>query len=371
MIPSGKQAVNRAAELLAGLLEIGNPEVRFPTGSKEGKVDGIARIGPWTFVIRWKSSAGAAPVTNEVNLLKRLARPGSGKEVLPRGGKDVLPRGAKSIPLLVVPYMGPLGRRICEESGTSWVDLSGNARVLARGLRIIVDGRPNRFKRRGRPASPFAPKSSRIARWLLVHKDTAVTQREIARATDMDEGFVSRIAARLEEEGYVVRNETGGLRVRDPDVLLDAWRDAYDFERHTVLRGHVAARSGEELLQRTSRVAASVRVEHAFTGLGAAWLYTRFADFRIVTCYLAEPPSEPLIESMGFRREARGANLWLVAPKDAGVFHGAAEVRGIPCAHPVQVYLDLKGHPERADEAASSLRRELLGWGDENRRRNG
>lgn len=355
MVPSEKQAITQAADLLAGLLDIENPEVRVLTRSKDAGVDGIAKIGHWTFLIRWRSSASAALVTNEVNLLKRL----------------VQARRAKEIPLLVVPYMGQVGRRICEESRTSWLDLSGNARVLARGLRIIVDGRPNRFKQRGRPANTFAPKSSRIARWLLMHGDTAVTQREIARATDMDEGFVSRIVARLEEEGYLVRDENGALGVRDPDLLLDAWREAYEFDRHTVLRGHVAARSGEELLHRTSEVVAPAHVEHAFTGLGAAWLYTRFADFRIVTCYLAEPPSMSLIESMGFRPEPRGANLWLVVPKDAGVFHGATEVRAIRCVHPVQVYLDLKGHPERGDEAASSLRRELLGWGGENRRGNG
>jgi len=33
------------------------------------------------------------------------------------------------------------------------------------------------------------------------------------------------------------------------------------------------------------------------------------------------------------------------------------------CVHPVQVYLDLKGHPERAKEAASMVRQERLKWG--------
>jgi hypothetical protein len=38
------------------------------------------------------------------------------------------------------------------------------------------------------------------------------------------------------------------------------------------------------------------------------------------------------------------------------VFHGASEHEGIRCIHPVQVYLDLVAHPERAAEAAADLR---------------
>jgi hypothetical protein len=54
-------------------------------------------------------------------------------------------------------------------------------------------------------------------------------------------------------------------------------------------------------------------VEHAATGLAAAWAFTRFAVFRIATLYLADDPSSELIEKLTFREDSRGANLWLVA----------------------------------------------------------
>ena len=54
--------------------------------------------------------------------------------------------------------------------------------------------------------------------------------------------------------------------------------------------------------------------------------------------------------------------MWLVVLNDEGVFHGASEVEGVRCVHPVQVYLDLKAHPERADEAAKKLRAAHLNW---------
>jgi hypothetical protein len=71
---------------------------------------------------------------------------------------------------------------------------------------------------------------------------------------------------------------------------------------------------------------------------------------------------------LGFREEVRGANLWLVVPADAGVAQGAASYDGVRCVHPVQVFVDLKAHPERAAEAAQQLRAELLSWASHERK---
>ena len=82
-----------------------------------------------------------------------------------------------------------------------------------------------------------------------------------------------------------------------------------------------------------------------------------------MTLYLAEPPDESLLGSVGFRQEERGANTWLVVPNDSGVFDEARTVEGVRCVHPVQVYLDLKTQPERSVDAATELRAKMLRWG--------
>ena len=53
---------------------------------------------------------------------------------------------------------------------------------------------------------------------------------------------------RLEHDRLVERTADGTLRVRDANLLLDAWGEAYNFEKHTIIRGHVTARDGEDLL---------------------------------------------------------------------------------------------------------------------------
>jgi hypothetical protein len=238
--------------------------------------------------------------------------------------------------------------------------MAGNAYLISPGLRVDIQGKPNQFKRPGRPRSLFAPKSSRIARCLLIEPARAFSQRELAKASGLDEGYTSRIVRQLAEQGLVSRDPAGAVKVAEFDALLDAWREVYDFSKHHLVRGHLAARSSDEILRRVSAQLKRGQMEHAATGLAGAWLCSGFAGFRLLVIYVAELPDKEICQEMGFHELERGENVWLVRPNDAGVFYGSAEREGIACVHPVQVYLDLKNHPERSAEAAGELRKKLL-----------
>jgi hypothetical protein len=345
-VPNQKLALRQVTARLAEILDVAPSEIRIQQDQRIPAADAVIEIAGTTFVVEYKSSGSTAPVSAAIEQVRRLA-------------SSV---GPHAIPLVVVPFMGPVGRRRCEDAGVAWLDLSGNARIFAPGIRVLVEGRSNQFKSRGRPSSAFAPKSSRISRWLLMHPGQPMVQREIAQATEMDEGFTSRIVSRLEEENFVLRGQDGEIRLRDPDLLLDAWRETYDFSMHHIIPGHMAARSGEEALRILASGIHDQGVRYAATGLAAAWLLTKFSGFRLTTMYVAERPASEILESLGFREEERGANVWIVVPKDEGVFQGADQRDGITCVHPVQAYLDLKDQPERAKEAADHLRAELLKW---------
>jgi len=344
--PSERQAVQQVQKRLAELLGAESSEARVRDELGRPRADAILEVGGLTFVVEWKSSGSAAPVSTAAEQAQREA--------------SALSKNA--IPLVAVPFMGPVGRQQCEAADVAWLDLSGNARIVAPGVRVIIGGEPSRFKSKGRPSSAFAPKAARITRWLLMHPQRAISQREIARAVKMDEGYTSRIVTRLEKDDLIVRDEQEAIRPRDPDLLLDAWRENYSFSKHKILRGHVPARSGDGLLRQLAEGLREQAGNYAATGLSAAWLLTRFSGFRLVTIYVREDPSPDLLARLHFREEARGANTWLVTPKDEGVFHGVADRDGVDCVHPVQAYLDLEDHPERAREAADHLRTKLLNW---------
>ena len=88
----------------------------------------------------------------------------------------------------------------------------------------------------------------------LIESGAGFSQRELALATGLDERDTSRIARRLEESLLVLRDNGSRLKPEDPDHLLDAWSEVYDFRKHHITKGHIAARSGGELLHLIAEV---------------------------------------------------------------------------------------------------------------------
>lgn len=245
----------RLAELLAVPANRIGIEVGPAAGQPSaGKPDLWLSADHLKFAMQWQASEDAAGIAMAI----RSLRPWTGKA------------GQQVIPVVAVPYLGETGRGLCAEAGVGWLDLSGNASLVAPGLRVSVEGKPNYFKRVGRPRTAFAPKSARIARWLLMEPDRVFTQRELAQATGMDEGFTSRIVRQLQALQLVDRTPRGRVRLADYAALLDAWRENYDFSKHELLRGHVAERSSDDILRRLTGAFKFAGLEHAITGLAGA-----------------------------------------------------------------------------------------------------
>ena len=165
-VPAERQAIALVSERVAELVGVDKYDLKREVASNETQVDAVVSAGAFTFVVEWMVSGAAGPVA------------AAGAQVL-RHAELI---DVDVVPLVAVPFMGEAGRRWCDHRAVSWLDLSGNARISAPGLRIVIDGRPNRFKRRGRPASVFAPRSSRITRWFLFNPNEAVNQRKLAAA---------------------------------------------------------------------------------------------------------------------------------------------------------------------------------------------
>lgn len=308
--------------------------------------DGYFIAGDFEFVVEVKGSDRLAAIHQACENARRHARK----------------KSPRAIPLVAVSYMGPSGRQACVEEKVSFVDVAGNAHIEAPGLFVHVQGKRNPSSTLGRPSSVFAPRSSRVSRLLLLDPKRWWQQKDIADEAGIGRGSVSKVVARLASDGLLEAKKDGKVRPFRPNLLLDAWKDEYKFRRHKVVAGHVSARSGEELAERFAEAARQHKAEYSFTGLPAAAKLAPFAGFRLVAAYLRRPPKEALLQSLGFHREEKGANIWLVMPADEGVFAGSKEIEGHACVSPVQAYLDLMQMPERAKEAAVHLREVCLKW---------
>jgi hypothetical protein len=338
-----QQFVERVPELLSEFIDEPVRSVHIPE-REEGSPDIVVQVGSYTFLVETKASGAAGSAQQLVERIQHFK---------PRKKHDIL--------LAAVPHMGPAGKRYCKEQKVSWIDLSGNACIRGPGLLVRVSGARNQHSRPGRKANVFSRKSSRVVRQLLLDPLGTHTQKDLVRMTGLGQGFVSRILTRLKDDGFI-NSTTSNIRVRQPSRLLDAWEEFYDFSKHTIVHGHMSSRSATELLDRVVAALQREDLAYATTGLAGAWLLTHFAKFRICTFYLHEMPSKMTRQDIGFRPTTRGANVWFVLPNDDDVFSGCRDINDVTVAHPVQVYLDLRNHPERSREAADHLRGELLDW---------
>ncbi len=330
-----REALHRLPNLLADLLDepVDRLGLRPQPGPDHG-VDAVVDHRERRWLISVKASSSPGMVASAADQLASAT-------------------DLEGLAVLVVPFMTPAGAKAAADRGLNWIDLSGNAYLRDEDLYVWVDGRPNQFASPGRPSSPFAPRSSRVARALLIDPSRWWRQKELAEATDLDGGRVSRVVRRLDDDELLERDRAL-VRPRDPELLLDAWADDYRFDRHDVVTGHVTG-SGVELARQLHALLLRTGIDHAFTGLPAAWALDRFARFRLNSVYVHGDPRDAA-EAVGLRRNERGANVQLIGPDDRGVFTGQRIVDELPCVSAVQVYLDLGHLPERATEAAAQLR---------------
>lgn len=319
--------------------------------------DRSVQIGHHRFLVQACAEMRTASVRRACEKLRDSA------EQLKAGGDRVAGvETAELLPLMVVPYLSPSVDRACEAHHLSRLDLSGNANISGRNLRIRCHGYPNKFATRGRPASAFAPKSARVASALLQDPSRTWTQRCLTQETDLGQGFVSRILRRLVDDDLVERDGSA-YGVKSPELLLRTWAEEYRFEGHMMYAGSVPARHGLELTLSLSEQLASEGVAHAFTGLAAAWRYAPHARYRNNAVYLDRVPSESLLQRLGFEHDAQGGNTWLLVPKDRELVERHTElVEGVRCVCPVRTWLDLQHTPERSGEAAGHLAAERMPW---------
>ncbi len=306
-------------------------------------------VGKWLFLIEFKERGEAGSVASAIKQLSSATR----------GDPGTL------IPLVVVPRMGLSGRDVCEVAGVSWLDLDGNAEIASEDLFVSVRGRGRWGSRPHQTptSNPFTLRNSRIVHLLLNEPNGRWDQQRILEATNLSRSTVSRTIKYLDQAEYIRWNAgINELTVINPRLLLEAWREARPLERHDLLKITVPARSGPVLLAETAHRFRDHGIEFAATGLAAAWEYTHFADFRITSIYVQEFPDGQRLWGRELAAEEPGANLWLVRPRDEGVFYGRTSPNDVPCVSIVQTYVDLVSHAERSAEASDEIRNRMLHW---------
>lgn len=346
-LPNEKEMINLVIKRFSEIFSIPPDKMNISVDINK-KYDMIIKVKGFIFMIELKNGSSTIQVESGIKQLLFFIQNYNNKNI---------------ISLLVVPYMGKIGMEQCKEKQISWIDLSGNAFINGKNLLVNISGNRNKYLNRGRPSSVFAPKSSRIARFLLINHNKYFLQNEIAQSTDMDEGYTSKIIKKLEKNALIKRDKKGKVSVKNAELLLRSWLEYYNFKTNEIISGVIPIHLNESVVKKVVDFLKTKNVLYAMTGLSAAWLLTKFTDYKIATFYLQNYSNISLLSELGFYKSERGANVWFVIPKDKEVFQGSYKTNDISHVHPVQIYIDLiKSHLERSIEAAERIKKEYLNW---------
>jgi hypothetical protein len=261
---------------------------------------------------------------------------------------------------------------------------SPDARALLRQAGVYYAGRDGRlllqapplFVERDRPApaqtavperdtqrDPFAVRSSRVARWMLLHPNDLFATSELADLVSLSVPAVSRVLNALEELALISRARPAGdargrvVSLRRPRDLLDAWLPVWQRRRVRRQTWDVGARDTEaamNLLRSTHRAGMGIRF--AVGGLAGAAAVRRAVEPTSVLIWL-DPATIPAFERELLPQPARQdrGTLRISAAPDPWTLTLATTNAGPPIADPVQLWLDCASEGERALDAAEAI----------------
>jgi len=265
------------------------------------------------------------------------------------------PRTARQLPkdrplLVTAPYLSRAVREAIEDDGASYIDQTGNVRVLLDepGLFIVTSGAASnpwpeerRFTLRGTKAGRLVCALARAV------PPTGV--RELAAAAGTDPGYVSRLLAMLDGEAIVDRTARGRVERVDWRKLLLRWSEESPLEDRTTASTWLAPRGLKSVWDGLR----AATFPYLVTGSAAAAAIAPVAPTRLASIYVEDP--EAAAAALGLRPAEAGANVVLLQPDDGSLFSRADDRDGLRTAWLPVVVADLLSGPGRSPAEAEAL----------------
>jgi len=253
--------------------------------------------------------------------------------------------------LIAASFLSPQTRRRLTEAGASYVDATGNLRVVLNRPALFIEstGADKNPERENRPlASLKGPAAGRVVR-ALADFAPPYGVREIATRSRSPLGSVARVVSLLDREAVLTRNPRGGIETVDLSALIRRWTQDYSLMRSNVTSTYLEPRETAALLERLQRF----RKPYSITGSLAAATLAPIAAARLAVLFVEEPPEAA--QALGLRPAETGANVVLGRPFDSVVFERGFTVNKVRYACPSQVAADLFTSPGRGPSEAEAL----------------
>jgi hypothetical protein len=170
--------------------------------------------------------------------------------------------------------------------------------------------------------------------------------------------LVNKVVRYLRDEAFVEVYPDGGFRLRDPQKLLTAWRDAYRFDRHE-RRNYFSLLQARQLRDALARLDSDAGGFAAYAAFSAAEFQAPHVRQPKTWLYIGGEYVDRFEELSEAKLVDSGENIIVMIPDDSGVFYladaGTVGDRRMASTNPVQTYVDLAHCGARGEEAAEAL----------------
>lgn len=280
----------------------------------------------------------------------------------------------EAVMVLAVPSISSRVADLCAEHGWSWIDLAGNYLIdIPELLHLQCSGRPPVHNRPKPVANLSTREAGRVIRALLCPENAGLrwTQRHMVehfKALDRpipspSLGLVNKVVRLLRDEAYIEDSPDGGFRLRDPQKLLFAWRDAYRFDRHKRLN-YFSLYNGKKMLDSLAGLGKLEKGNLACAAFSAAELQAPNVRQPKTWFYVREQALSAFERCAAAKQVDSGENLVVLIPDDESVFYqvdqGRASESRLACTNAVQTYADVWNCGGRGKEAAEAILEQCL-----------
>lgn len=268
--------------------------------------------------------------------------------------------------LIVFERSSPPARELLRRAGLSYAAADGELFVHLPPVHVERPPRIRAVVPTVAPSSPFAIRSSRVPRWLLLNADQRPSFRDLSRTVGLSEAMVSRTVHALADDGLVaIESDPGDARrrlvqLRDTPALLDAFEAATIARRTRRVTWDVGACDATEAIELLRAAGERTALPYAIGGLAGAAFVRRVVEPAEVSVWISRDGPERWAEELVAvpARPAPGRVTARLAP-DPFVLSLATSHGGVSIADQVQLYLDCRHSGERALEAADAIREEM------------
>ena len=263
-------------------------------------------------------------------------------------------------PLVVARYLAEPVRAWLAERDVSYVDATGNMRILLTTPSLFVRDvgeQKDPWRGPGRPKGNLKGESAaRVVRALVDFRPPYSVPGLMKRA-GTPSGNTYRVVDFLQEQGLLTRDDTGTITDVQWRALVERWSKDYDFTALAGATGYLAPRGLPELVKRVSELPEDSPIGgYAITGSIAAATWEAYAPTRLAMIYAENPDQFALYADL--RRVDAGTNVIIAPTTQTAALERTQRLDDAVIVSPSQAAVDLLRSPGRGPEEG----RALLEW---------